>query len=135
MLDWLKDHQALLYSLGGGTVALLVATVLIVPPVIARIPADYFVHPHRPRRRWADRRWLRIPIGIAKNILGYVCLITGLLMLLLPGPGMLTLVVGVLLIDFPGKYRLEQWVFSRPPVLSAINWLRRRRGRAPLRVA
>ena len=53
-------------------------------------------------------------------------------MLVLPGQGLLTLLVGFLLVDAPGKYRLERWLVSRKAVLRPINWLRRRKGRQPL---
>jgi hypothetical protein len=55
-------------------------------------------------------------------------------MLLLPGQGLLTILVGILITEFPGKYRLARWIITRRRVLSAINWLRKRAGREPLRV-
>jgi hypothetical protein len=56
----------------------------------------------------------------------------GVAMLLLPGQGLITLMVGVLLVDFPGKQRLVQRVLGRPKVLSAVNKLRVKRGSPPL---
>jgi hypothetical protein len=47
---------------------------------------------------------------------------------------LLTLLVGVFLLDFPGKYAFEKWLVGRPGVLRMINWLRRRRGRPPLAI-
>jgi len=55
----------------------------------------------------------------------------GLLMLVTPGQGVMTLLVGLLLMNFPGKYRMERWLVMRPGVLRALNWLRRRRGQRP----
>jgi hypothetical protein len=37
-----------------------------------------------------------------------------------------------MLLDFPGKYRLERWLATRRAVWRSINWLRRRAGREPL---
>ena len=48
-----------------------------------------------------------------------------------PGQGLLTLLVGLLLMNFPGKYRLERWLVGRRGVLTALNWLRRRGGHPP----
>ena len=62
-------------------------------------------------------------------------MLAGIAMLVLPGQGLLTLLVGFLLIDFPGKYRFEKWLVARRWVLQPINWLRLRRHQMPLRVA
>jgi hypothetical protein len=56
-----------------------------------------------------------------------VLVLLGLVMLVTPGQGILTLLSGLLLMNFPGKYRLEQWLVLRPGILRALNWLRRRR--------
>jgi hypothetical protein len=69
---------------------------------------------------------------VLKNALGIVLVVAGLVMLIVPGQGLLTIAVGLMLIDFPGKYRLERWLATRRPVWRSINWLRKRAGRAPL---
>jgi len=56
----------------------------------------------------------------------------GIVMLVLPGQGILTIVIGLMLSNFPGKYRLERWLVMRPRVLRTINWLRQRSKRNPL---
>ena len=102
--------------------------------VLLRLPADYFRGAHSPRF-WSQRhpalRWL----GIAgKNLLGLVLVLLGMVLSLpaVPGQGLLTILLGVMLLDFPGKRRLEQKLVSQPKVLRAINWLRTRYGRPPL---
>ena len=69
---------------------------------------------------------------IAKNVLGYIFVVTGLILLVLPGQGIFTVLVGVMLLNFPGKHQLARWIIARQPVLRSINWLRRRAGRAAL---
>ena len=56
----------------------------------------------------------------------------GVVMLVTPGQGLATLLIGLMLMNFPGKYRLERWVVTRGPVLHTINRLRHRAGHAPL---
>jgi hypothetical protein len=58
----------------------------------------------------------------------------GVAMLVLPGQGVLTIITGLLLLDFPGKYRFERWLVRRGPVLRGVNWLRDRAGRQALRL-
>jgi hypothetical protein len=58
--------------------------------------------------------------------------VAGLVMLVVPGQGLLTLAVGLMLMDFPGKFRLERWLATRGPVWRSLNWLRKRARRPPL---
>ena len=69
---------------------------------------------------------------ISKNALGSLFIVAGLAMLVLPGQGIITTVVGLLLIDFPGKFGLERWLARRRPLMRWINWIRSRSGRPPL---
>jgi hypothetical protein len=62
-----------------------------------------------------------------------VLLVGGLLMLLMPGQGLLTIAVAVMLLDFPGKFRLQRWLVKRESVWRTINWLRNRAKRQPLK--
>jgi len=69
---------------------------------------------------------------IAKNMLAVGFLFFGALMLLLPGQGILTILIGITLLDFPGKFKLQRWIVTRRGVLDPINWVRKRRGKDPL---
>ena len=69
-----------------------------------------------------------------KNLLGAVLLLAGLVMLVTPGQGILTIMAGLWLLDLPGKRRGEQHLIGLPKVLSSINWIRRKAGHLPLRV-
>jgi uncharacterized membrane protein YbaN (DUF454 family) len=69
---------------------------------------------------------------VVKNVVGYVFIVLGIAMLFLPGQGLLTFLLGIILIDFPGKYRFERWLILRKHVLRSINWLRRRSNCEPL---
>jgi hypothetical protein len=135
MLDWMGQHKGLLWVIGTGSIVLFVASLFAIPPLVVRIPADYFTHAKRPPSPWANERpFVRVAVAIAKNIFGGILMLAGLLMFLLPGQGMLTLLIGFLLIDFPGKYRFEKWLIGRSYIHRPINWIRRRRKRPPLKV-
>ncbi len=127
--------QSLLYWGMGISVGALVAAAVAVPWVVGRLPRDYFSRPGR--ARWAPDSSHRIPrllFGVARNVLGAVLVLLGLVMLLTPGQGLLTLLTGLLLMSFPGKHRLQRWLVKRRGVLGALNWLRRRRGQPPFDV-
>jgi hypothetical protein len=54
-------------------------------------------------------------------------------MLIVPGQGLLTIAVALILLDFPGRFRLERWLATRPAVWRSLNWLRKRAGHKPFR--
>ena len=125
---------------GGLAIAIIIASIvmfigalILVPVVAVRLPADYFAHRRRERRRMEGYpQVVRIALIVMANLLGYVFILAGIAMLVLPGQGVLTILIGVMLADFPGKFRLERWIVTRGPVLKSLNWLRRRAGKPPL---
>ncbi|MEX2044005.1 MAG: hypothetical protein WD941_01550 [Opitutus sp.] len=135
ILNWVGTHQGLMWFAGTASVAIFVASLFIIPSLVVRIRPDYFTHATRPPSPWAgEHRFVRLAIVAGKNLLGVLLMIAGAAMLVLPGQGLLTLLVGFLLLDFPGKYRFEKWLIARPSLLRPINWLRRRRNHPPLQV-
>jgi hypothetical protein len=106
----------------------------IVSFIVVRIPPDYF-HKDRPRELWSDRHpAIRFMGTFAKNALGVVLVVIGILMSIpgVPGQGILTILLGIMLLDFPGKRTLEYKLVTRPQVLNTINRLRHRFGRPSL---
>ena len=55
-------------------------------------------------------------------------------MLLTPGQGLLSILVGIMLMDLPGKYKVQRTIIRKEKVLSTINWLRGQAHRPPLQV-
>src|SRR5688500_5885404 len=88
-----------------------VATLVFVPWAIVRLPADYFHYDARHRALTSTLHpVLRIVLLLGKNILGCILIVMGLAMLVLPGQGLLTILIGTLLLDFPGKFKFERWL-------------------------
>ena len=133
MPDWITDNQTLLIWIAGASVLLFVGTLAAVPWILRSIPSDYFTHPRRPPSRFAHHHpaW-RWTLRVLRAALAVVFLAAGLAMLVLPGQGILTLLVGFLLLEFPGKYRLEKWLMGRPRILRSANALRRKLSRDPM---
>lgn len=130
---WITDNQQLFWLLGLASGAVFVASLAIMPALIIRIPEDYFAHDTRPPSRWASRSpAFRLALLIGKNLLGCVLVLGGVAMLVLPGQGLLTIFAGFILLDFPKKYAIEKWLVRRKWVHRPLNWVRRKRGRAPL---
>ena len=133
LLDWGKSNDTLIGWLVGASIAMFALTPLLVGWMLVRLPRDYFTKKRRrPLGSWKRHPALRIALLAGKNLLGVLLIAAGLLMLLVPGQGLLTIAVGLVLTDFPGKFRLERWIVKRRSVWRTINWLRRRAGREPL---
>jgi|SRR5688572_3626776 hypothetical protein len=114
---------------------MFVGTLIAIPFVLVRLSADYF--DVRVPRLWMQEHHpvLRIVGHIVKNVLGAVFLLAGILMLFLPGQGILTMLIGISMLDFPGKRNIEAKLIGQPTVLSVINGLRKKRGKPPFILA
>ena len=141
--DWLSERlptaaqelitPGLLTTLAVCSALAFVASVVLVPWYFCRIPADHYVQRERPSLVFVPPGSLLRPfVRIGKNLLGALLVLLGFLMLFLPGQGVLTMAVGVLLLDIPGKRRLQHWLISRRAIHRAINALRKRAGQPPL---
>ena len=109
----------------------LLIGVIATPFLVTWIPPEYFSHN---RRHVIDRGnpiigWIFLAL---KNVVGAVFFVAGILMLFLPGQGLLTVLLGLMIMNYPGKYALERWLVTRPKVLPALNWLRGKRNHPPL---
>jgi hypothetical protein len=141
MIEWLSrilashniDSQFLLWA-ALLFVVTFAGSLAVVSFLLVRLPADYFRASYQ-RRFWTGQhqavRWMGMAL---KNILGAILVVLGIVMSLpgVPGQGILTILLGIMLLDFPGKQRWEQKIVSRPRVLQAINRLRKRFGAQPL---
>jgi hypothetical protein len=134
-LAWLREGRAWrnLLLLGIGYVSALVVTVVILGAILATLPANYFrddfeeQRPHHAGALGGAKR-------LAKNGIGLVLIVLGALLSLpgIPGQGVLTMLIGLMLVDFPGKRRLERSLVARPGVLETMNRVRAWLGRPPL---
>ena len=105
----------------------LVLSILALPAILLRLPADYFIEEKRQKNPETRTRLDRL-VRILKNLAGFVLVIAGILMLVLPGQGLLTLLAGLLLMNFPGKYQMERRLLNIRAVRRAVNWIRRKGG-------
>jgi len=108
-------------------------TLIAVPYLISIIPEDYFLHEKRESTLFAvEHPFLRVIFFLVKNILGITLIILGILLLVLPGQGILTIITGLIIMDFPNKYQLERRMARRPRILKTMNWFRMRINKTPL---
>jgi len=126
-----SQYEEWIWTLGIVSAATLLISLILVPWLIVIMPADYYAETNA-RHIFQDRPLLRALFLLVKNAFGAVLLVAGAAMVFLPGQGLLTMLAGLALLNFPGKRRLEMRFLHAPRVLSSINWLRVRAGRKPL---
>jgi hypothetical protein len=119
---------------GAIAVGAFVVTTASAVAVVVWMPADHFSRP--PGQDALARRHpvLRWTVVILKNGLGLVILPLGVLLALplVPGPGLVFILVGLSLLDFPGKRSLERRLLRIPAVMRFLNRVRGHFSRPPL---
>ena len=108
----------------------------IVSLILAKIPADHFAKNHKTEFWSGPHPALRAAAIVGKNIFGILLIALGIVLSIpgIPGQGLLTILLGLMLVDFPGRRSLEHKVLGRAEVLRSINKLRGRYGKPPLQV-
>ena len=133
LFAWITDNEQLLVWSGIISLIVFIASLLSLPWLVAQIPEDYFLPDKRHPTKWKDRHPLvRLLALMGKNLVGFGLILAGILMLFLPGQGILTLVMGALLMDYPGKFQLERKIVKTPTILKGLNWLRAKANKPPL---
>ena len=112
-----------------------IGSLITIPFILISLPAHFF--DIRVPRPWMKDHHpvLRLIGHIVKNAVGAIFLFVGFLMLFLPGQGILTILIGISMLDFPGKRHLEAKMIGQPTVLHAINSMRNKFGKPPLIIA
>jgi len=131
---WQSQTWGGILLVAGLFLASLIVSFAAIGIVMVKIPPHYF-SPNYERDFLPDRAWLvRWGAVIAKNVAGLLLIIIGVILSLpgIPGQGVLTILLGLILLDIPGKRPLEARIIKRPAVLSAINRLRSKYNKPPL---
>ncbi|MCA8978129.1 MAG: hypothetical protein KDC98_25605 [Planctomycetes bacterium] len=130
--SWLDGNQALIWWSLIASIASLVLAIVLLPIVVVRLDADYFVAARSElRSQRTFGRWL---LFVGRNLVGVLFVLVGFVLLFLPGQGLLMIFIGLLMVDLPGKRALELRIVRRPKILALLNGMRQKRGRAPFRI-
>lgn len=126
MQKYLSENLVdIFFILGISSIAILVISAFSIGYFIKKIPYDYFLNDKRGIPDYKNKNPVFWIITLAlKNIIGYCLIMGGILMLVLPGQGLLTILVGLMLSDYPGKFKLEKRIIKTNLILKTINWYR-----------
>lgn len=110
-----------------------VGSLIAIPLIVLRLPEDYFLR----RKKFSYKggayvQILHVFFIVLKNGLGLLFFLAGIVMLFLPGQGLITMVIGLSLLDFPGKHALQDALLAKVSVQNSLNWIRKTKGQRPL---
>ncbi len=127
-----KDYQTAISVFSGLSLALFVLSLLSIPWMVCRIPEDYFLA--SPRDKPGQKSiFVRVVKGFVKNFLGAGFFLAGFVLLFIPGQGLLTMLLGLIIMDFPGKKKVVERLASMKNVQTSLNWIRGKKQVQPLR--
>ena len=125
IISLLNTYQHIFIYLGIVSSLCFVLSLVAIPLIIKRLPADYFTY--LPSEHASVQLSLKVVLlSTCKNIIGLILILAGFIMLITPGQGVLTVLVGILVSDFPGKIAFERWLITRSVVKQSLNWIRRK---------
>lgn len=117
--------EPVLHWLGFLSLCTFFISLAVIPWLISRLPLDYFTRHASSPTLSKTRLPFRGPFWfVLRNLVGSVLLLAGFAMLFLPGQGILTIIIGISLLTFPGKHRLLSTLTRRPSVQKALDWIR-----------
>ena len=137
IISWSSMNSDLLFLLGSLSIFILIISVFMMVLIISFLPEDYFKSENRNLiSSVQNSRYplLKLLVLITKNFFGVLLLLSGILMLVLPGQGILTIITGLVFIDYPGKYKFERKLLKQKGVINSINWIRSRLSKPSLKV-
>ena len=121
---WLENNSYIFFYAGIVSILIFVFSIAGLRLFIIAIPSDYFINKKRVSTLKNRSILLWIIYIVFKNIIGYIFIIMGLAALVLPGQGILMILVGLMMSDYPKKFDLEKKIITIKAVRKGINWIR-----------
>ena len=131
--EFVSSYKVNIILLGTISFVIFIFSLISIRWLVALIPSDYFINRDSSKFKITYPSLWLVSI-IIKNILGYTLIIGGTLMLFLPGQGLFTIFIGLLLSNYPGKYYLERKLIAMPKIYKTVNWLRKKSNQPPLKI-
>lgn len=134
LLEIFEAYRSLIIWFGSISLFIFLFSLLTIKWLVALIPEDYFINKRVSKIRSINPLLWYIFL-IIKNIIGYSLILGGVMMLVLPGQGIFTIIIGLMLSNYPGKYSIERRFIAIPSILKSINWLRRKSNKPPINLS
>lgn len=134
LIEIFNAYKNVIIWFGSISLFVFLFSLLSIKWLVALIPEDYFIT-KRVSKIKSQNPLIWYLILILKNLVGYSLILGGVVMLILPGQGLFTIIIGLMLSNYPGKYSIEKKFIAIPTILKSINWLRGKSNKPPLKVS
>lgn len=134
LLEMFEAYRSLIIWFGSISLFIFLFSLLTIKWLVALIPEDYFINRKASKMR-SSNPVLWYIVLIIKNVVGYSLVLGGIMMLVLPGQGVFTIIIGLMLSNYPRKYSIERKFIAIPSILKSINWLRQKSNKPPLNLS
>jgi ABC-type multidrug transport system fused ATPase/permease subunit len=129
--EFSSNYQQYFVLVGMISAAVFVVSLLLTPFLVGLIPEDYFIDQSRHKLR--INHPVHLVFVIFRTIIGFILFIAGVIMLITPGQGVVSILMGLFLMEFPGKNTLELKFINHDQTFKTLNWLRNKAGKPPLK--
>ena len=109
---------------------IFVVSLIFTPFLVSKIPQDYFTKPQY--HKLEIKLFSHLIIVVLRSVFGFLLILLGVVMLFTPGQGILAIIVGLFLMEFPGKKRLEHKIIENEITFKSLNWMREKFKKPPL---
>ena len=133
LIEIFNVYKNLILWFGSISLFVFLFSLLSIKWLVSLIPEDYFINKKDSKIK-TNNILIWYIVLIFKNLIGYSLILGGIMMLVLPGQGLFTIIIGLMMSNYPGKYSIEKKFIAIPTILKSINWLRRKSNKPPIRI-
>ena len=133
LIEIFNVYKNLILWFGSISLFVFLFSLLSIKWFVSLIPEDYFINKKDSKIKTSNI-FIWYIVLIFKNLIGYSLILGGIMMLVLPGQGLFTIIIGLMMSNYPGKYSIEKKFIAIPAILKSINWLRRKSNKPPIRI-
>ena len=105
-------------------------SIILIPWYISRLPPDFFYLLQNQSNVYQIKH-PSLALLVLRNCIGVILVIAGGIMLFMPGQGLLTILIGILCMSFPGKLHFILFLINKPSVQTSLNWTRKKMRQQP----
>ena len=133
LIEIFNVYKNLILWFGSISLFVFLFSLLSIKWLVSLIPEDYFINKKDSKIK-TNNILIWYIVLIFKNLIGYSLILGGIMMLVLPGQGLFTIIIGLMMSNYPGKYSIEKKFIAIPTILKSINWLRKQSNKPPIRI-
>ena len=133
LIEIFNAYKNLILWFGSISLFVFLFSLLSIKWLVSLIPEDYFINKKDSKIK-TNNILIWYIVLVFKNLIGYSLILGGIMMLVLPGQGLFTIIIGLMMSNYPGKYSIEKKFIAIPTILKSINWLRRKSNKPPIRI-